>query len=47
MTMWLCEIRCATKAAMPPTKARTPTTKTAPKIHSARLPEDDLGVGPA
>jgi hypothetical protein len=29
----------AAKAAMPPTKASTPITNTAPKIHHARLPD--------
>src|SRR5690242_4977715 len=34
----------AVKAAMPPTRASTPTTSTAPKIHHARLPDGRGGT---
>src|ERR1700730_7569088 len=37
---------CAAKAAMPPARARNPTTITVPKIHHVRLPEGYLGGGP-
>jgi hypothetical protein len=37
---------CAAKAAMPPARARNPTTITVPTIHHVRLPDDDLGAGP-
>ena len=42
MTLLL-EIRCATYAAMPPTTASMPTTKTAARIQNTRLPEDRRG----
>lgn len=37
---------CAAKAAMPPARARKPTTITVPTIHHVRLPEEDVGGGP-
>ena len=36
----------AAKAAMPPARARNPTTMTVPRIHHVRLPEGGLGGGP-
>ncbi|CNI08004.1 Uncharacterised protein [Mycobacterium tuberculosis] len=36
----------AVKAAMPPTRASTPTTNSAPRIHHTRLPDGGRGVVP-
>ncbi len=36
----------AAKAAMPPTRASTPITNSAPKIHHARLPDGGRGDVP-
>jgi hypothetical protein len=40
------ESRCATKAAMPPARARKPRTMTVPTIHQMRLFDGGFGGGP-